>query len=259
MRIAPWQLLTLAAMLKACATPPMVDNKHRMLYDPDGIEDAVPRAEPLSKYGNPRSYVVEGKIYRTLRSSRNFNERGVASWYGEEFDGKRTSSGEPYDMYAMTAAHRTLPLPSYVEVVNVENGRRAVVRVNDRGPFRKDRVLDLSYAAAVKLGVVEKGTAPVRLRALEPGSDDEHDTPQPVDEVYFVQVGAFSNETNALRLRDRLTQAALMTPVKVSRVVRDDKPLFRVRVGPVADRGSVQGLMVQLGRMGIADTHVIAE
>jgi rare lipoprotein A len=115
-------------------------------------------------------YRVFGETYRTLETSEGYEAEGIASWYGREFHGRPTSSGEPYDMYAMTAAHTTLPLPTYLEVVNLENGRRVVVRVNDRGPFLHGRILDLSYAAAWKLGMLESGTAPVRLRALEPAA-----------------------------------------------------------------------------------------
>ncbi|HSM59240.1 MAG TPA: septal ring lytic transglycosylase RlpA family protein [Longimicrobiales bacterium] len=132
--------------------------------------DAQPTAEPKSAYGNPDQYEVFGVTYRVLPTSTGYEEEGKASWYGEEFHGRRTSSGEPYDMHAMTGAHRTLPLPTYVEVTNLENGRKAVVRINDRGPFKDDRILDVSYAAAVKLGLVGPGTARVRVRALEPAA-----------------------------------------------------------------------------------------
>jgi rare lipoprotein A len=134
------------------------------------IPDAVPRPEPLAAQGNMSEYRVFGETYRTLETSEGYEAEGVASWYGREFHGRPTSSGEPYDMYAMTAAHTTLPLPTYLEVVNLENGRRVVVRVNDRGPFLHGRILDLSYAAAWKLGMLESGTAPVRIRALEPAA-----------------------------------------------------------------------------------------
>ena len=134
------------------------------------IPDAVPRPEPLAAGGNMAEYRVFGETYRTLETSEGYEAEGIASWYGREFHGRPTSSGEPYDMYAMTAAHTTLPLPTYLEVVNLENGRRVVVRVNDRGPFLHGRILDLSYAAAWKLGMVESGTAPVRIRALEPAA-----------------------------------------------------------------------------------------
>jgi rare lipoprotein A len=134
------------------------------------IPDAVPRDEPLSPYGNPPEYEVEGRTYRVMRSSEGYEAEGIASWYGPNFHGRRTSSGEPYDMYRPTAAHRTLPIPTYVEVTNLENGRRVVVRVNDRGPFHDGRIIDLSYLAARKLGFVGAGTARVRVRALEPAA-----------------------------------------------------------------------------------------
>ena len=138
--------------------------------DPTAIPDAVPTEEPLSPYGNPEEYEVFGETYHVMESSAGYVSEGLASWYGEEFQGRRTSSGEPYDMYLMTAAHKTLPLPTYVEVTNLENGRTAVVRVNDRGPFHPDRVIVLSYVAARKLGIVGPGTARVRVRALEPSA-----------------------------------------------------------------------------------------
>lgn len=136
--------------------------------DGSNIADAVPRVEPLSRSGNPDSYKVRGKRYFTKKSAAGHVERGLASWYGKQFHGRKTSSGERYDMYAMTAAHKTLPLPSYVRVTNMENGRTAVVKVNDRGPFHGPRVIDLSYSAAKKLGVVQQGTAMVEVRAIDP-------------------------------------------------------------------------------------------
>ncbi|ADC72462.1 rare lipoprotein A [Thioalkalivibrio sp. K90mix] len=136
------------------------------------IPDAVPTDEPPSRYGNPPEYEVFGQRYRTLRTSTGFEEEGLASWYGTKFHGRRTSSGEPYDMYAMTAAHKTLPLPTYVEVVNLENDRRVIVRVNDRGPFVDERIIDLSYAAAHRLDMTDAGVAPVRIRAVGPEDVD---------------------------------------------------------------------------------------
>ena len=134
------------------------------------VPDPVPRAEPPSRSGNMAQYEQFGVTYRVLDSSEDYDERGVASWYGEPFHGRQTSSGETYDMYAMTAAHRSLPLPSYVEVTNLANGQSVVLRVTDRGPFHDPdrRIIDVSYTAAVKLGMVGTGTAPVRVRALEP-------------------------------------------------------------------------------------------
>ncbi len=124
--------------------------------------------QPRSKYGNPASYEVYGKTYHVLPTARGFRERGMASWYGEEFHGKRTSSGEPYNMHAMTAAHRTLPLPTYVRVTNLKNRREVIVRVNDRGPFHDDRIIDLSFAAASELGILGNGTAEVEVTAVDP-------------------------------------------------------------------------------------------
>lgn len=132
------------------------------------IPDAVPKVEPLAKSGNPESYVVFGRRYYTQKSARGHVERGLASWYGRPFHGRKTSSGETYDMYAMSAAHKTLPLPTYARVTNLENGRRVVVRINDRGPFHDGRVIDLSYTAAVKLGMKRQGTARVEVQAIDP-------------------------------------------------------------------------------------------
>lgn len=134
--------------------------------NPDDVPDAVPRDEPLSPYGNPPEYKVDGTTYHVLKSARGYDKVGIASWYGPDFQGKRTSSGETYDMYRMTAAHKTLPIPTYVEVTNLANGKKVVVRVNDRGPFAKNRIIDLSYIAALKLGIVGAGTEKVRVRAL---------------------------------------------------------------------------------------------
>ena len=136
-------------------------------------QDVVVRAEPRSKYGNPSSYVVFGKRYHVLNSSQGFVERGIASWYGKKFHGRRTSSGELYDMHGMTAAHKNLPLPTFVKVTNLENERSVILRVNDRGPFHDNRVIDLSYTAAKKLGIVRKGTGYVEVRALQPDSSPE--------------------------------------------------------------------------------------
>jgi rare lipoprotein A len=134
------------------------------------VPDAIPRSEPRAIYGNPPSYEVFGKRYYVMASSVGYVERGVASWYGPGFHKVRTSTGEPYDMYGMTAAHKTLPLPAYVRVTNLQNGRSIVVRVNDRGPFVGNRIIDLSYTAASKLDMLRNGTAMVEVRTLEPGS-----------------------------------------------------------------------------------------
>ncbi len=134
----------------------------------DEIPDAIPQAEFKSRSGNPETYVIEGVTYRVMDTSDGYREEGIASWYGGYFHGRRTSSGDVYDMYLMTAAHKSLPLPTYVRVTNLENGSSVVLRVNDRGPFVEDRIIDLSYTAATKLGMAQQGTARVEVVALDP-------------------------------------------------------------------------------------------
>lgn len=180
----PWRLILGLGVLVAvvlwgltgCSSVKKGDGAPRGEVDFDRIPDAVPRAEPKSPYGNPVSYEVFGQRYYPLESSRGYVARGVASWYGTQFHGKLASSREPYDMYAMTGAHKTLPLPTYARVTNLENGRSVVVRINDRGPFQGDRIIDLSYVAAGKLRMLGPGTASVEVRALIPG---EPESPSP--------------------------------------------------------------------------------
>lgn len=228
--------------------------------DPNGIADAVPRAEPLSKRGNMPTYEVFGKRYYTLSSAAGYQERGIASWYGPTFHGKLTSSGEVYDMHAMTAAHKSLPLPSYVQVTNLNNGRSAVVRVNDRGPFHDGRIIDLSFAAATKLGIVGPGTAQVEVRAITPAASP---TANPVRQVsaqtdarVYLQVGAFGSRLNAEQMRARL--ANISAPVSISEDRAERGSLFRVRVGPVARLDDVQQLTGKINALGI-DAYVVVE
>lgn len=161
-------LFFMLGLLCGCSTTGDRDVMSGTSSELSRIADAVPKIEPKSKYGNPKSYVVFGKRYYTKSSSKGHVERGLASWYGKKFHGRKTSSGERYDMYAMTAAHKTLPLPTYARVTNVSNGRSAVVKINDRGPFHGSRVIDLSYSAARKLGVVASGTAMVEIKTIDP-------------------------------------------------------------------------------------------
>ncbi|HXG27547.1 MAG TPA: septal ring lytic transglycosylase RlpA family protein [Nevskiales bacterium] len=163
-RPAALAIVLAAAALSACGSTGGVRKDEPYRRAPVAPGDDAPR----SKYGNPESYEVDGKTYRVLDTARGYRERGLASWYGEDFHGKRTSSGEPYNMHAMTAAHRTLPLPSYVRVTNLQNRREVIVRVNDRGPFHDDRIIDLSFAAATELGIVRDGTAEVEVTAVDP-------------------------------------------------------------------------------------------
>jgi peptidoglycan lytic transglycosylase len=189
------------------------------------IPDAEPKAEPLHRYAN-RPYKVFGTEYVPLGEVQAFRQRGVASWYGRRFHGQRTASGEPYDMYAMSAAHPRLPIPSYVRVTNVANGRSVVVRVNDRGPFHASRIIDLSYAAAYKLGFIQAGSAQVEVEAVLPGR-------QQAGGVY-VQVGAFSSRENAESLRARVTRE-LAWLQETAQVLLSGN-LWRLHVGPYRSR-----------------------
>lgn len=177
--------------------------------------------EPRGKRGNGPVYTVWGKQYRVMDSAKGFRQEGLASWYGTKFHGRPTSSGEPFDIYKLTAAHRHLPLPSYVRVTNLANGRKTVVRVNDRGPFHGDRIIDLSYAAAVKLGFHKQGTSRVRIEVLEP---------EQVPDKYLVQAGAFSEFNRADRSQRELEELTGLRGV-VIKVSADG--FYRVQLGPV--------------------------
>jgi len=224
--------------------------------DTSSVPDAVPKAEPRSKYGNPESYVVFGKRYYVMNDNRGFTQQGIASWYGKKFHGRRTSSGETYDMYAMTAAHKTLILPVYVEVTNLGNGKKVVVKVNDRGPFHENRIIDLSYSAATKLDVVAKGTALVKIRVVDPGYTSGQVAEKrgaPVETRssdgsagdFYIQVGAFSELDNAENLRRKLN-AIGDSLVKISQVVVDNRSLYRVRIGPLSDIKYADRIVQQL-------------
>ena len=279
----------LAALLGGCSPGPS-----GIYEEPDGpppiavdlamVRDAVPRAEPVSRYGNPASYKVNGKQYQTLASAEGYVARGIASWYGTKFHGRLTSTREPYDMYAMTAAHTTLPLPSYARVTNLRNGRSVVVKINDRGPFHANRLIDLSYAAAAKLDIVTEGTGLVEVRTVNPGRADATTiatTPAaptsklavpdasatatpgtsaatvPAAHIYM-QVGAFSLRVNAERLRDKLHQE-LRQAVRLHQANSGSGPVFRVQIGPLRDVPQADSMLPQLAQMGIHQTHIIID
>ncbi|WP_296754809.1 septal ring lytic transglycosylase RlpA family protein [Thioalkalivibrio sp.] len=250
---------------------------HPSAVPPDlaSIPDAVPRFEPPSRYGNPPEYEVFGQRYRTLVSSDGFEQQGLASWYGTKFHGRRTSSGEPYDMFAMTAAHRELPLPSYVEVTNLDNGKRVVVRVNDRGPFVAGRVIDLSYAAAHRIDMVEKGVAPVHIRVVTPDDDEARplrvagteilDDPGPKQpdsaetEPRFVQVGAFADRSAAERVRDDLHSLGFADVRVTALSSTSGTPLHRVRIGPLEDPSAVRDVEARLQQAALQDYRIVID
>jgi len=235
------------------------------------VPDAVPKAEPLSKYGNPDSYIVDGRRYYVLKNANGFVERGIASWYGPDFNGKRTSSGEIYDMYQMTAAHKTLPIPAYVEVTNLQTGQRAVVKVNDRGPFKDNRIIDLSYVAARKLGIWAQGTGLVEIRALSPGGGSAAtavaETTPPVATVpakgrgapvpFYIQVGAFIDRGNADRLRARVQ--ALVPDVQIAPGESNGQAVYRVQIGPLTDVDASDRIVHALLQAGLEEYRIVLE
>ncbi|MDX1595157.1 MAG: septal ring lytic transglycosylase RlpA family protein [Gammaproteobacteria bacterium] len=245
-------LLLLAAGLAACSSGSVRDGGPATSpVDISKIPDAVPRYEPRTRAGNPPSYRINGRTYRVLSDSAGYRERGVASWYGTKFHGRSTSNGEPYDMYGMSAAHKTLPIPSYVRVTNLLNKRTVVVRVNDRGPFVDDRVIDLSYAAAAKLDMLTIGTAPVEVIAVGPGDTLPGPSFAKTPEVW-IQAGAFTVRDNAERLRARLAAAAI-TAVEVRQADVGGRAFYKVRLGPVASTAEADRVARILAAYGIPE------
>jgi rare lipoprotein A len=259
-----------AAVLSACGALPEVtrqepaDSAPPQAVDVTAIPDAVPRAEPFSKYGNPASYLVGYQRYYVMSDNAGYVERGIASWYGTKFHGKRTSSGEPYDMYAMTAAHKTLPLPTYARVTNLRNGRTIVVKINDRGPFKDNRLIDLSYAAAIKLGITAEGTGLVEVRALDPLTYQVPQPPPPEKPALsgnpnlYLQIGAFSSAENAERLRTRLGTVA-GDNVRIVRAELDRRTVYRVRIGPIANVDEADRMSRKLVVLGLDDSRIVID
>ena len=251
-------LLLAALVLAGCSSSGTKSSRYSLTHDryPDDpvdvskVPDAVPRVEAQSRGGNKSPYTVLGKQYYVLGSSKGYVARGTASWYGEKFHGHLTSNGERYDMYTMTAAHKTLPLPTFAQVTNLDNGKKVIVRINDRGPFHDDRVIDLSYAAAARLEMLGKGTARVEVRAIDPLTWNQGSvvdtvaqsqpqvplaaptTPVPVAGRYL-QVGAYSNYNSAVNVRDQMSRVANSLNVSLREVSRNGMTLYRVVIGPL--------------------------
>lgn len=263
-------LLVIAAALalSGCGTSPP-DHSSRYTIDQDrapdghfdvsGLADATPRYEPPRSAGNKSPYTVWGKSYQVLGSNAGYVQRGTASWYGEKFHGHKTSNGETFNMYAMSAAHKNLRIPSYARVTNLDNGRSVVVRVNDRGPFHGDRLIDLSYAAAKKLGYQGKGTARVEVAAITVRPDgstavagSRSDRSPAPDSALFVQLGSFSEEDAAESLLER-ARRVMEKPMRVREVVTAAGQFHRVQVGPFSlerDALEAQALLENRGFAG---------
>lgn len=262
--------ITLAACSKShidsspATDTPNYSNKHTSASLPSGKGGYV-------KTGKP--YKVMGQRYYPLASANGYDKTGVASWYGKKFHGRKTANGELYDMHAMSAAHKTLPLPTMVRVTNLDNGRSVVVRVNDRGPFVKSRIIDLSYAAAMALGYDQKGTAHVRVQTLAGSSNSVRNTPtipKPSPQIskravsysvptqdgsIYVQLGAFSAQSNADQLRQELVTD--FPSIRIHHVSQPD--LYRVRIGPFNDVSDTESIILSLQKQGYHNTIVVID
>lgn len=248
--------LTLAACMPMVGPTVKSDSAPIVPVVAERIPDAIPRVDKITRAGNKNPYTVLGKTYRLLPTSKGYIETGIASWYGTKFQGRPTANGEKYNLYAMTAAHKTLPIPAYVKVTNLDNQRSVVVRVNDRGPFHSDRIIDLSYAAAVKLGYAEKGTARVKVTAIDPTAGRAAAAISAAAEQYFLQVGAFKDLQRATQLRSDL-QLAIKHPVSI----RPSEPagFYRVQIGPLNDLDLIKGISEQLLAMNMGSPRLITQ
>ena len=215
----------------------------RPLTDLDAIPNAQPKAEPLHKFAN-RPYSVLGLSFKPLAENVPYKMRGTASWYGKKFHGLKTASGEIYDMYAMTAAHPVLPIPSYAKVTNLNNGNSVIVRINDRGPFLNNRIIDLSYTAAYKLKLLQAGSGPVEVEKIEFASSGESSSAAPSLSGTYLQLGAFSMENAAANLADNVKQTFPTIAHLVQLKTQDG--WYRLRIGPFADRREAEEIALQV-------------
>ncbi len=294
-------LCVLALLLTACGASPVKSVSHSAAVphsyydgappaplDLDKIPEPVPKYEPVARYGNPVTYSVLGRKYGVLSSRAGYVERGTASWYGTKFHGKLTSNREPYDMYSFTAAHKTLPIPTYARVTNLANQKSIVVRINDRGPFVGDRIIDLSYVAALKLGMQQQGTAQVEVATITPGeaaltpmlaantqglndgslrytpgaSVGAISAPRPTQlqipsesQLVLLQCGAFGDFSNANALKVALLEAGFSD----ARVISGQDQLNRVVLGPLNGKADADSISLKLKASGFAAPKVIVQ
>jgi rare lipoprotein A len=247
--------MLLVVALAACSTPTPPKTYKVEVYDTPSQPDLRPTQRP---------YSVNGQRYQPIPSAAGFVQEGVASWYGKKFHGRKTSNGETYDMYAMTAAHKTLPMNVHLKVTNLKNGRSTVVRVNDRGPFVKSRIIDLSYSAAKELEVVGPGTAPVRIEALGyqeqagRGSKPRYRQPASYETgTFMVQVGAFTVKANAYRLAEKLKVQYGSSAVAEGWV--DGQKFYRVRVGLYNTIALADEALLKFEANGYPNSFIVAQ
>ena len=245
-------LIFLVVLMTACGDP--TPTYRVRVLDTPSQPDLHPTQKP---------YTVNDREYRPIANAEGFREEGLASWYGKDFHGRKTSNGETYDMYAMTAAHKTLPMNVHLKVTNLDNGKSTVVRINDRGPFVKKRIIDLSYSAAQKLGVVGPGTAPVRIEALgyqesaDPGAPPVYRQPESYDVgPFMVQVGAFTVRDNAYRLADKMKQQFGTSTVAEGWV--DGRKFYRVRVGLYDNMALATDGLMRMESSGFPNSFIVA-
>jgi rare lipoprotein A len=272
-------LVLLMILLAACTSMNrggnVQDGPPNYNVDVSKIPDAVPRPEHLSSSGN-HTYVVRGHRYYILHNTRNYIARGTASWYGTKFHRHSTSSGEPYDMLAMTAASRNLPIPSYAEVTNLQNSRSVIVKVNDRGPFEKNRLIDLSYVAAKKLGMLGRGTAYVQVRAIDPytwnrwrrnswsvpsyyassATTTRYASTELGQRSLYLQVGSFASRSHALQVEHQLAHL-VQAPVQIHPIRHRHHRSYRVQVGPIANTRLAASMNKRLARAGFSKTMMV--
>ncbi len=247
--------ILLASLLAACGGKGKPDNQSdgppaKKLHAKD-VKVLKPRPEPRARYGNHSPYTVLGKTYTLLPTAEGYHEKGMASWYGQKFHGRKTSSGEVYDMYVATAAHKSLPLPTYAEVINLDNGKKLIVKINDRGPFHADRIIDLSYGAAVLLGVDRSGTARVEVRSITFAKNKTHSGG--VSNVLY-QIGAYSSKHAGKAVAAQLEDAGLKK-VSVEKTRSGGKKVWRVRVGPITDSEKAWRYEQKIIELGLGRPH----
>ena len=275
-------VMLLLALLAGCASSPSVqqpspnagryqlaqDRAPTRVLDPSEISEVVPTAVTRTMAGNRSPYEVLGKRYTVMSTEEGYFERGVASWYGEKFHGHKTSNGEIFDMYKVSAAHKSLPIPSFLRVTNLDNNRSIIVRVNDRGPFHGDRIIDLSYAAAVKLGYADRGTARVELEAVVVNTDEPRERRQPPQLArvgsgkladQYLQVGAYSQRGSAQEVAEQLRRLTRQ-PVKIEEVISSQgQRLHRVRIGPLNDLAEVDSLKARVASANLGTPYTVSE
>jgi rare lipoprotein A len=264
--LAAFLLFAHTLFLSGCSSLRHHDGKPSDFYsfNANKVPDAIPKNEPLSKYGNPKSYVALGSRYHVLKSSQGFKETGLASWYGTQFHAVRTSSGERYDMYKMTAAHKTLPLPTYIRITNLKTGKTIIVKVNDRGPFVDNRIIDLSFVAAKKLGVTGHGTALVKIEAIDPKhpnmlSAQKEKTSLPIPSQHtqiYLQLGAFASKSNTIQLQQQIEKITSLSTHIVS-INHSGQTLYKVQIGPLSGVPEVDNLTRTFKQKGLGKAFAV--